>query len=298
MVKRRAEKHVLEQGLSEVTSEVLTELSSRRFGSNMPKRPGHEDGNSSNTPGHPLSPFGDSPCNGGLTPIVWTAEAQQRLEDTPSFLREGVRAVAEDVARTEGRLEVNTKLLDRLEAEDEPGRKLNWEDSANDLLDAFLSDREPQVVMFVKPTLEAAAEREAKKRNSIVVATGDIQIILDTQLAGVEWDPVALKRVEGAPEFNRAGIKKAAEFSARREGLSIITSDDLTRFRNRAMMKAVRRLRGFGMDELNFDAWDIAKKRVPRLKDNPQAEKRFGEIRNHVESHQGENGEGLGILDR
>ncbi len=276
MVKKRAEKHVLEQGLSEVTSEVLTELSSQRFGENMPKRPGSSE----------------------PKPIAWTAEAQQRLDETPSFLRDGVRAVAEDIARTEGRLEVNTKLLDRLEAEDEPGRRLNWDATANQLLDDFLSDRQPQVVLFVKPTLEAAAEREAKRRDSITVTAADIQTIIDTQLAGVEWDPDALQRVEGAPEFNRSGIKKAAEFNARREGLARITSEDLTRFRNRAMMKAVRRLRGFGMNELNFDGWEIARERVPRLRDNPQAEKRFQTIRTHVESHQGENGEGLGILDR
>lgn len=284
MVKKRAENHVLEYELSEVTSEVLTELSSKRFGSSMPKRPDHVEGNNANKT--------------GLTPLVWTAEAAQRLDEAPSFLREGVRAVAEDVARTEGRLEVNTKLLNRLEAEDEPGRKLDWDAAASDLLDDFLSDREPQVVMFVKPTLEAAAEREATQRGTQTVVSDDVQIIINTQLAGVEWDPVALKRVEGAPEFNRAGIKKAAEFNARREGLSIIMPDDLTRFRNRAMMKAVRRLRGFGMNELNFDAWEIARKRVPRLKDNPQAEKRFGAIRTHVESHQGKNGGGLGILDR
>lgn len=276
MVKKRAESHVLEQGLGVVTSEVLTELSSKRFGSNMPKRPGTTQ----------------------PKPIVWTAEAQQRLEETPHFLRDGVRAVAEDVARTEGRLEVNTKLLDRLETEDEPGRKIHWEEAADQQLNHFLSDRQPQVVLFVKPTLEAAAEREAKRRDSIIVSVEDIQSVIDTQLAGVEWETDALNRVEGAPEFNRAGIKKAAEFNARREGLKKITSEDLTRFRNRAMMKAVRRLRGFGMEELNFDAYEVAKQRVPRLKDNPQAEKRFHAIRTHVEEHQGENGEGLGILDR
>ncbi len=281
MVKKRAESHVIENGLEAVTSEVLTELSSKRFGSHMPKRP---DTAQSDVP--------------PSKPIVWTAEAQQRLEETPSFLREGVRAVAEDVARTEGRLEVNIKLLERLEQEDEPGRKFDWEPVADELLHQFLADRPPQVVLFVKPTLEAAAEREAKRRGDTTVSTADVQSIIDTQLAGVEWEPDALKRVEGAPEFNRAGIKKAAEFNARREGLGKITSDDLTRFRNRAMMKAVRRLRGFGMDELNFDAYDIAKTRVPRLKDNPQADQRFLEIRTHVESHQGEDGNGLGVLDR
>ncbi len=291
MVKKRAEKHVLEQGLSLVTSEVLTELSSQRFGKNMPKRPGSSG---------PKPIGGQEPLSSpsGEIELVWTAEAEQRLDETPSFLREGVRAVAEDVARTEGRLEVNTKLLDRLEAEDEPGRKLEWEEEADRMLDEFLSGKQPQVVLFVKPTLEMAAEREAKRIQSNRVTAEEIKSIIDTQLAGVEWEPDALQRVESAPEFNRAGIKKAAEFNARREGLARISSEDLTRFRNRAMMKAVRRLRGFGMEELNFDAWEIARERVPRLRDNPQAEKRFQTIRTHVEGHQGENGEGLGILDR
>lgn len=278
MVKKRAEKHVVEHELEAVTSEVLSELSSRRFGGNMPSRPEWTLPQEK--------------------PVVWTTEAQQQLQETPHFLREGVRAVAEDVARTEGRLEVNTQLLDRLEAEDEPGRKLEWESNADQLLGQFLENRQPQVVLFVKPTLEAAAEREAKRRSSAVVTTADMQSIIDTQLAGVAWDPEALERVESAPDFNRAGIKKAAEFNARREGLERITSADLTRFRNRAMMKAVRRLRGFGMDELNFDAYEIAQQRVPRLKDNPQAAQRFNEIRSHVERHQREDGEGLGVLDR
>lgn len=292
MVKKRAEKHVLENSLGEVTSAVLTELSSQRFGNNMPKRPEwtkqQQEIASQDTHSSPS----------GEVHLVWTAEAQQRLEESPHFLREGVRAVAEDVARTEGRLEVNIQLLDRLEAEDEPGRKLDWEHAADQLLAQFLENRPPQVVLFVKPTLEAAAEREAKRRAATRVATVDVQSVINTQLAGVAWEADALQRVETAPDFNRAGIKKAAEFNARREGLERITSEDLTRFRNRAMMKAVRRLRGFGMDELNFDAWEIARQKVPRLKENAQAEKRFQEIRDHVESHQGADGEGLGILDR
>jgi len=117
-------------------------------------------------------------------------------------------------------------------------------------------------------------------------------------MAGVEWEPDALARVESAPDFIRAGIKKAAEFAARREGIARINSEHLTRFRNRAMMKAVRRMKGFGMNELNFDAYEIAKERVPRLQENQQAEKRFNEIRNYVESKQSPDGGGLGLLDR
>jgi hypothetical protein len=125
-----------------------------------------------------------------------------------------------------------------------------------------------------------------------------VEMVIATSLAGVEWEKDALQRVKSAPDFVRAGIKKAAEFGARREGLEKITSEDLTRFRNRAMMKAVRRMKGFGMKELNFDAFSIARNRVPRLKQNEQAKKRFAEIRQYVESKQNPDGGGLGLLDQ
>ncbi|MCP4424303.1 MAG: pyrroloquinoline quinone biosynthesis protein PqqE, partial [Chloroflexi bacterium] len=92
--------------------------------------------------------------------------------------------------------------------------------------------------------------------------------------------------------------KKAAEFNARREGISIITDEDLTRFRNRAMMRAVRRMKSFGMRELDFSAFEIARERVPRLKDNIQAAKRFAAIQNYVESNRDADGGGLGLMDR
>ncbi|MBG7600957.1 MAG: radical SAM protein [Gammaproteobacteria bacterium] len=284
MVRKRAEAHVLELGENQVTSKHMATLAARRFGDNFPgKRP-------DNTPAADKSGVSSS----GL---AWTSEAKVYLEEIPAFLREGVFAVAEDVARSEGRLEVNIKLLHRLEQEDSPERELAWETDADDLLEALLAVREPQVRMFIQPGMEVAAEREAKRHDSSVVCIEDVQTIIDTQLAGVEWDADALARVESAPDFVRAGIKKAAEFGARREGLERITGNDLTRFRNRAMMKAVRRMKGFGMKELNFDAFAIAKERVPRLKENQQAKKRFSEIRSYVESRQNPDGGGLGLLD-
>jgi hypothetical protein len=99
--------------------------------------------------------------------------------------------------------------------------------------------------------------------------------------------------VKEAPEFVRAEIKKAAEAGARREGLALIRPEDLTRFRNRAMLRAVKRMRSFGFRELTFDVFDTARERVPRLKDNPQAEKRFAAIREHVEGKGG-----LGVMDK
>ncbi|MCU7876331.1 MAG: radical SAM protein [Candidatus Thiodiazotropha sp. (ex Lucinoma borealis)] len=288
MVRKRAESYVCELGEPIVTTEHMATLAAKRFGDKYPgTRPVSIIGEGSET-------FAEFSTSG----LAWTQEAKAYLDELPGFLREGVFAVAEDVARNEGRLEVNIKLLHRLQEEDAPGRNLPWEHAAEILLQACLQDRPTQVQLFVKPTMEAAAEREAKRRDAIVVSDEDVKKILQTGLAGVTWESDALERVESAPEFVRGGIKKAAEFSARREGLACITSNDLTRFRNRAMMKAVRRMKGFGMQELNFDAFSIAKQRVPRLKENSQAEKRFAEIRHYVESKQAPDGGGLGLLDR
>jgi len=283
MVRKRAENHVQELGETEVTPAHLATLASRRFGGQ-----------------HPGMPVGiKKPTAAKPTPtLAWTQAASEHLERIPSFLRSGVIQVAEDVARNEGRLEVNIKLLQRLEEEGDSSRKLSWEPEADQAMQQLLADRAPQVRMFVQPTMEAAAERETKRRNAQLVTAADIQKVIETETAGVEWEPDALARVESAPDFNRAGIKKAAEFNARREGKTIITSEDLTRYRNKAMMRAVRRLRGFGMDELDFDAYTIAKERVPRLQDNDQAEKRFAAIREYVESKQAPDGSGLGLLDQ
>ena len=286
MVRKRAETHVAELGDSIVTTEHMATLAARRFGDMFPgQRP---DMTTSERPD-------EEPSSSGL---AWTREAKDYLEETPSFLREGVFQVAEDVARGEGRLEVNIKLLERLESEDSPERSLPWALGAEQYLKSKLADRPPQARLFIQPSMELAAERQAKLRDGIVVLVEDVKMVIQTEMAGVEWEAEALKRVESAPDFIRAGIKKAAEFNARRDGLSLIDSDTLTRFRNRAMMRAVKRMKGFGMNNLSFDGFSIAQEQVPRLQENSQAESRFAEIQAYVESKQGADGAGLGLLDR
>ena len=287
MVRKRAETYVSELGESIITVEHMSSLAAKRFGDNMPNRP--------NTPSGTVEMEAST---GQPHRLSWTAEATEYLKNIPTFLRDGILSVAEDVARQEGRFEVNINLLKRLEAEDDPERKLFWEEEAEALLEAALCGRAPQAALFVRPSMEAAAEREAKRRDSIVVTESDVAVIIATDMAGVEWDEEALHRVNSAPDFVRGGIKKAAEFGARREGLKRITTEDLTRFRNRAMMRAVRRMKGFGMSELDFDAFAIAKERVPRLKQNEQAVKRFQAIRDYVESKRAPDGSGLGVIDQ
>ncbi|MBI3155738.1 MAG: radical SAM protein [Burkholderiales bacterium] len=275
MVRKRAEDHVRGLGEDLVTPEHLATLSARRFGAEPP------------------GPRAPQPS------LPWSEQARDRLAAMPAFLQPGVRAVAEDVARAEGRLEVNVKLLDRLQAEEAPGRSLPWTAGADALIAAFVATKPPQARAFVAPALEGAAEQAARKRRTGRVDEAEAQAAIAQLSGGVEWDEDALARVLAAPDFNRAGIKKAAEFNARREGLTRITSGDLTRYRNRAMMRAVQRMKSFGMRELSFDAYGIARERVPRLKDNPEADQRFATIRRFVAARE-HPGELLGkdLLDR
>jgi len=273
MVRNRAESYVQELGLHLVTEEHLATLSARRFGGNGPPRP--------NTRGAEAATQ-QAAGQASSSTLPWSEQAEEHLAAMPAFLQQWVRAIAEDVARSEGRLEVNIKLLDRLESEQQPGRSFSWTDESDQLLTEFLADKTSMVRMFVAPALESATEHFTKKRHAATVARADIEAAIAQLTGGVEWDEDALARVLSAPDFNRAGIKKAAEFNARKEGLARITSSDLTRFRNHAMMRAVQRMKGFGMQELSFDAYAIARDRVPRLKDNPEADKRFDTIRSFV----------------
>lgn len=289
MVRKRAESYVRDLGESIITTEHMATLASNRFGGKPPgMRPSAPEKTTEEpTPAAPTS-----------TRLAWTQEAQKYMDEAPSFLRDNLIQIAEEVARSEGRLEVNMKLLNRLEGEEDQERKLEWTPAAEQTMEQLLSDRKAQARMFIQPTMELAAEREAQHRDANTVDACDVQKVITTETAGVEWEPEARARVEAAPDFIRAGIKKAAEFNARRDGSACITGDDLTRYRNRALMRAVRRMRGFGMHDLDFSAYEIAKERVPRLKDNEQAEKRFAEIQEYVESKQAPDGSGLGLMDR
>ncbi|MCU7884907.1 MAG: radical SAM protein, partial [Candidatus Thiodiazotropha sp. (ex Lucinoma annulata)] len=111
MVRKRAESYVCELGEPIVTTEHMATLAAKRFGDKFPgTRPVSINGEGSET-------FAEFSTSG----LAWTQEAKAYLDEVPGFLREGVFAVAEDVARNEGRLEVNIKLLHRLEKEDAPG---------------------------------------------------------------------------------------------------------------------------------------------------------------------------------
>lgn len=271
MVRGRAEALAAERGEARVTGEHLAELALRRPGAAAPS---------------------DTAERADRSPLAWTDAARERLASSPPFFQEELRRTAEETARAGGHLEVNVALLDGLEEQAEFRRSLEWTPGAESALAEHLGERPGIVGGFVAPAMEEAAERIVASEKRSRVDAADVERAFSTEGAGVEWSPEALERVRNAPEFVRAGIKKAAEAGARREGLSRIEPEHLTRFRNRAMLRAVKRMRGFGFRELTFDVFETARERVPRLRENPQAETRFAAIRNHVEGKGG-----LGVID-
>ncbi|MCP4379113.1 MAG: radical SAM protein, partial [bacterium] len=146
MVKKRAEDFVRESGETVVSVEHMATLAARRFGDDGP-------------------PSMEQPHESGSKTLAWTTEAQHYLNSIPGFLRDGIQEVAESVAREEGRLEVNMKLIDRLEGEASWQRQRQWGSDAEQELIKMLDNYSDSMRMFVQPTMEAAAEREAKRRS-------------------------------------------------------------------------------------------------------------------------------------
>jgi hypothetical protein len=261
MVKKLAEKKARQEGLGTITPEHLARWKNETMG--MVEAPTEAGG------------------------LFWTKKAKERLDTVPEFMRGMVKRIAEDIARQGGHLEVNTELFSRVEAlgvvAEEPQKELlPWTEGALERLEKKVENTPSVATDFVKGMLKRDAEELAIEKGYTEVTEEVLTKIWDEPQEEVAWSPDAWARLQTSPDFVRSGIKKAAERRARKMKAKVITSDLLTQFRNEAMMKAVMRIRQLGFTELTFDAFDAAKQKVKRLKDNEQAEKRLEEIRDYM----------------
>lgn len=278
MVRNLTEKKAREAGVNHIDEAFLSGVRDATMNAGKPPEPTVPE------PGHKA--------------IVWTTEAQQRLEEVPQFTRDTMRKIVEEIAAERGHLEVNCKLLDQVEklGEDKQSAApdMAWSAEALELLESRLSESPEMAIDFMFDLYKSDAEELCRKQGLETVTADVLTAAWETPHVEVLWSAEARNRLDNAPDFVRSGIKKAAERRARREGLTEISSDDLTRFRNESMMKAVKRMKAMGFKELTFDAFKVAATKVKRLKNNPQAEKRFAEIQQHVEGKP----DGIGLLDK
>ena len=269
MVKRLAEKKARELGHHEITAELLD-----RFKSQMMGRMGGEAG---------LAAAADQIEQGK---VPWTAAARARLDAVPAFMRQMIQQITEELALERGHLEVNVELFDKVEAlgdlQEQAGPPMEWTEGARARLQDKIKHTPPIAMEFVTDMLTRDTEDLARGKGLERIDEAALTQLWDAPRERVLWTDDAWKRLLTAPDFVRSGIRKAAERRARKMGLKEIDSEHLTKFRNEAMMKAVKRIRSFGYRELTFDAFEDALEKVKRLQGNEQAEQRLAEIREYM----------------
>ncbi len=292
MIRGNVEKHAEEHGITEITPELMDELRRKRFGDNMPQMPGMPGGN---PPSPPFSKGGEFP---------WTKEAQRRLEAIPEFMKGMFKEAVEEFARKGGHLEVNVEVWERVEEvyTEDRGQKLEvrsqkievrsqkqegrieWTEEALQEIEERYSNRPQFAKDFIVELIKEDIEKAALASGLTRIEKKDLAAIEAQETVSVEWSEEAWKRLQKAPDFIRSGIKKAAERRASRMGISVITPEHLTEFRNRAMMKAVKRIKALGYKELTFEAFDYAKENIKKIRENKEAQERLDEIREYVTS--------------
>ncbi len=276
MVRRLAERRARAEGIAVITPELLTRYKQEMMG---------------------LAAAGGYAVPGAARP--WTPEAEALLVGVPEFMRPITRRICEELAAEQGASHVTPELIRAAEslAEGEASATpLPWTAEAEALLLGRLGRTPPMMADFVIMLFKRDVEVEARRAGARVV-TAEVfqQVWLAEREEPLEWAPEAWARLQTAPEFVREGIRKAAERRARRLGARVITSPLLTRFRNQAMMKAVKRIRELGFTELTFDAFDAAKERLRLVSLNPEAQERLEAIRRYFETERpGASGDVLG----
>lgn len=268
MVRRLAEKKARELGHAEITGEILDQFKNQMMGG-MGGESGMADAAEQMKQGH----------------LPWTAAAKEHLNTVPEFMRSMTKQIAEEIAQERGHLEVNVELFEKVEAlgdlREASAPSLEWSEGALAQLHEKLKQSPPIAVEFVTDMLRRDTEDLARERGVTRIDESMLLQLWDAPQERVAWTDEAWKRLQTSPDFVRSGIRRAAERRARKLGLKEIDSEHLTTFRNQAMMKAVKRIRSFGYNELTFEAFDTALEKTKRLQGNEQAEKRLQEIRGH-----------------
>ncbi len=265
MVRRLAEKKARELGCAEITGDLLDQFKNQMMG-------GESD-------------MADASKHMAQDRLPWTAAAKDRLDTVPEFMRHMIKQITEEIARERGHLEVNVELFEKVEAlgdlREASRPPLEWSEGALAQLNEKLKQSPPIAVEFVTDMLKRDTEDLARDQGMTRIDESTLLQLWDAPQQHVTWTDDAWKRLQTSPDFVRSGIRKAAERRARKLGLTEVDSEHLTTFRNQAMMKAVKRIRSFGYNELTFEAFDTAMEKTKRLQGNEQAEKRLQEIREH-----------------
>ena len=156
--------------------------------------------------------------------IVWTPEAEQKMERVPKAARNMVRGAILRYAYAQGHTVVTTSLIDEVTQRFCPARSdgpretpLAWSNEATDLIEA-IADRAGAA------TTRLHAEKRARLLGARTVSVEHVQPFLGRELtSGPRWTAAALARLARVPILVRTASRARVEALAQAQGAAEVT---------------------------------------------------------------------------
>ncbi|MGE0853672.1 MAG: universal stress protein [Hyphomicrobiaceae bacterium] len=149
--------------------------------------------------------------------IVWSAEAEQKIDRVPETVRNMVRMVILRHAQEQGHTVVTSTLVDEATARFCPGHGkartevhgMPWSEGAKAVLAAEAGDS-------VLADIRLRAEKRARREGAAEVAAEHVQPFLGPQKnASLHWCAAALARLSRVPEMGREAVRRRADARVR-----------------------------------------------------------------------------------
>lgn len=183
-------------------------------------------------------------------PIVWTAEARQRVEHAPAFVRAGILKLTELRARERGLRTITSEFLTEIRNESmlrvsKSIKKFGFEELS---LEAFEVAKEkmrrhPRKVEVIGEIQEFLAQRTERNQEIIEKFARYLEIV---PKQGIPWTAEALQRLEVMPPFAREMAKQAVEEQARKSREVVVSSTFLEKVLNELLPGARRFMSALG----------------------------------------------------
>ncbi|MBI3092256.1 MAG: PCP reductase family protein [Candidatus Tectomicrobia bacterium] len=183
-------------------------------------------------------------------PIVWTAEARQRVENAPAFVRAGILKLTELRARERGLRAITSEFLTEIRNESmlrvsKSIKKFGFEELS---LEAFEVAKEkmrrhPRKVEVIGEIQEFLAQRTERNQEIMEKFARYLEIV---PKQGIPWTMEALRRLEVMPPFARRMAKEAVEEQARKSREVVISSTFLAKVLNELLPDARRFMSALG----------------------------------------------------
>lgn len=155
--------------------------------------------------------------------IVWTPEAEQKMERVPKSARNMVRGAILRYAHTKGHTVVTTSLIDEVTQRFCPARSdgpqqttLAWSDEATALIEGIADQ--------AATTIRLQAEKRTRLLGARTVSVEHVQPFLERDLTNApRWTAAALARLARVPALVRAASRARIESLAKAQGAAEVT---------------------------------------------------------------------------